>query len=169
MEFNREDIKFLLDRASHAGSISFKGDRDTGASSNSIVAIAYDDNKNIKDLVLPSDESDLQACENMYKKLPIHRKNQITEHIMKLAREAIYNKRPYFHELTPEQIETLLKGKCTWGNLAKNYRQPEWCNYPDALEGIMGCWSLIDMTKDGYRTKISREYCKDCPEFKKEK
>ena len=42
------------------------------------------------------------------------------------------------------------------------FKQPDWCEYYEALNGNMGCWSLMDLAKDGMRTKISEEFCKGC-------
>lgn len=67
----------------------------------------------------------------------------------------------YFHELTDAEWEALKKSDITWGECAKEYPQPIWCDYPGALEAEMGCWSLV------YRTGVSREYCKTCDCFKK--
>jgi hypothetical protein len=50
----------------------------------------------------------------------------------------------YFHELTKEEFSKLIESKITWGECAKEYPQPIWCGYPDALAGMMGCWSLTD-------------------------
>ena len=69
----------------------------------------------------------------------------------------------YWHELTDEHIKKLISQKKTVGYVLKNYRQPKWCSYPKALEGIMGCWSLTD---GELRKKISVEYCKNCDLFK---
>lgn len=67
----------------------------------------------------------------------------------------------YFHELTKEEFQALVDSKkYTWGMLAHDYPQPEWCNYPNATEGHMGCWSLMShLVKD-------RAWCKDCEECK---
>jgi hypothetical protein len=67
--------------------------------------------------------------------------------------------REYWHELPQERIEELLGKGTTWGEVMENYRQPEWCTYPDALKGEFGCWSL---TGGETRTKISHEYCNEC-------
>ena len=67
------DIDFLVSRTMKAGTCNFTDERDTGSSSNSIVAIAYGMQK-LKDQILPGDMSDLNACRNMWKKLPEHRK-----------------------------------------------------------------------------------------------
>lgn len=40
--------------------------------------------------------------------------------------------------------ERIINKKKTWGWLSERYRQPDHCTYPDALAGLMGCWSLID-------------------------
>jgi hypothetical protein len=68
-----EDIQFLVDRASQAGTCSFREDRDCGASSNSIVEIAYGVTP-LKLQVVPRDAADLSACHFMWEKLPEHRK-----------------------------------------------------------------------------------------------
>ena len=69
----------------------------------------------------------------------------------------------YFHELTKKEFRTLCKTKVTWGQAAKDYPQPEWCSYPDAVQGIMGCWSLMDFTVTG------RNSCKNCDCYIKER
>lgn len=50
----------------------------------------------------------------------------------------------FFHELTKSEFKNLVKKKITYGELAKKYPQPTWCGYPDATQGMMGCWSLMD-------------------------
>jgi len=67
------DFDFLLTRAMKAGSCSFTEDRETGQSSNSIVGIAYGIVP-LDEQILPRDRSDLNACINMWKKLPEHRR-----------------------------------------------------------------------------------------------
>jgi len=85
------DIKFLAERAGEAGKTRFSGYRETGASSNSIVSIAYGILP-LADQILPSDESDLTACENMWKKLPEHRKTPEVLSAMERARSYIDEK-----------------------------------------------------------------------------
>jgi hypothetical protein len=66
----------------------------------------------------------------------------------------------YFHELTDEEFEKLKKTGVHWNDLPKNYPQPKWCMYSDALNAEMGCWSLV------YRMGVNKEYCsKDCDLF----
>ncbi len=70
-----EDIEFLAKRAAKANSVTFceGGGRETGASSNSIVAIAYG-TATLEGQNLPFDQDDLNACRRMWAKLPKHRK-----------------------------------------------------------------------------------------------
>ena len=79
------DLEFLLNRCMKAGSCSFTDERETGISSNSIVAIAYG-YYDLDKQELPGDWSDLNACENMWKKLPQHRKNEKALKAMENAR-----------------------------------------------------------------------------------
>ena len=84
------DIAFLLARAGGANCCHFSDDeRDTGMSSNSLVAIAYGSTEK---QVMPSDRSDLAACKRAYSKLPEHRKTVIVIAALEAAREVIANK-----------------------------------------------------------------------------
>ena len=71
----------------------------------------------------------------------------------------------YFHELEQKEVDALIADKKTIGYIMETYKQPDWCKYPNALEGQMGCWSLMDLSKDGLRTKISKDFCKGCDEY----
>jgi len=71
----------------------------------------------------------------------------------------------YFHELSESEIDLLIKDKVTISDILENYKQPDWCNYPDALSMIMGCWSLCDLRKDGKRSKINVNFCSTCDCF----
>lgn len=73
--------------------------------------------------------------------------------------------RRYFHEIPQEEVDKLITDKKSVGYVLKNYKQPDWCKYARALSMGMGCWSLCDLTKDGTRTKISKEFCKGCECF----
>jgi hypothetical protein len=68
----------------------------------------------------------------------------------------------YFHELSQDEIDRLIAEKKTIGYILENFKQPDWCNYPEALNWILGCWSLMDLSNDGGRTKISKDFCKGC-------
>jgi len=48
----------------------------------------------------------------------------------------------YFHLLSDEEWKKMLDKK-TWSWINKHYKQPPWCDYPEALGGLLGCWSLI--------------------------
>ena len=56
--------------------------------------------------------------------------------------------RPFFHRFNKYDQEHILEqgafNKMTYKQFMKKYRQPSWCGYPEALCGIMGCWSLMD-------------------------
>lgn len=71
----------------------------------------------------------------------------------------------YWHELADEEMQKLFDADVTYGWILKNIRQPDWCDYPDALEGTMGCWSLTDV--NDLRKKISHEFCKNCDCYRK--
>lgn len=69
----------------------------------------------------------------------------------------------YFHELTQEEYQKLVEQKYTYDQLAKDYPQPVWCAYPNATEGIMGCWSLMGFMVTG------EDCCKSCDCYKPER
>lgn len=73
----------------------------------------------------------------------------------------------YWHELTQEEVDLILSEHRTVGFIVKNYKQPKWCTYYNALEGVAGCWTLMDLEPNGGRTKISKEFCSKCDCFKK--
>lgn len=84
-----QDVIFLAKRSNGSNSISFSGYRDTGMSSNSIVAIAYGVSV-LHYQCLPSDVSDMKSCENMWDKLPVHRKIGDAKKAMEAARNCNY-------------------------------------------------------------------------------
>lgn len=49
----------------------------------------------------------------------------------------------YFHRLTKQQFEAVRESDATIGEVKRVYQQPSWCTYPGALDGCMGCWSLV--------------------------
>ena len=67
----------------------------------------------------------------------------------------------YFHQLRAEEYSWLVKEKTIWGELQTSFPQPQWCNYPQAVYGLMGCWSLI------YFMVTGESYCKNCDCYKK--
>jgi hypothetical protein len=67
----------------------------------------------------------------------------------------------YFHELTNrEKKDILLNLKFSY--ILENYKQPEWCNKDQALNGIFGCNILLGLTHN----KINKEFCSNCKNFK---
>lgn len=68
----------------------------------------------------------------------------------------ITEKRKYFHELTEKEFAVLVADGITWNKLPETYPQPEWCQYPNALDGPLGCWSLTE------RLVTGEGFCKGC-------
>lgn len=83
-----QDIAFLLSRAHGAGRMEFGAERDTGASANSIVAIAYG-LVQLDEQVFPEDRDDLNACCRAFEKLPMHRKTRDVDQAMFRAHQFI--------------------------------------------------------------------------------
>lgn len=70
------------------------------------------------------------------------------------------NEKRYWHELTEEEQQAVMKrNNYTIADFVKEFCQPDWCRYPGALRGMMGCVSLVD----GYVRDSS--YCKACEYF----
>lgn len=72
--------------------------------------------------------------------------------------------KPFFHEISDEEFQKLVTDEATVEFILENYEQPTWCDYPEALSMIMGCWSLCD--KD-LRKVISEKYCASCECYNK--
>ena len=49
----------------------------------------------------------------------------------------------YFHELTDEEHKALEDSGATWADCVEQFNQPTWCRYHHALNGEMGCCSLV--------------------------
>lgn len=84
LEGAEADVAFLLARAGHAGSCSFRPGRWTGMSSNAIVNVAFGGKQD----ALPSDMSDYLACVRTVRRLPKHRKTPQVWAALARAREA---------------------------------------------------------------------------------
>lgn len=66
----------------------------------------------------------------------------------------------YWHEIPAEEQREIMKSSgITWGEFLERYQQPDWCSYPDALGGPMGCSSLLIVGKIK-----ATENCKGCDE-----
>lgn len=57
-----------------------------------------------------------------------------------------------------EVITYALKRRWSWKKFERYYKQPPWCNYPDALRFGMGCWSLV-----GYGSETNKWHKDKCP------
>lgn len=68
----------------------------------------------------------------------------------------------YWHRIPDKELQKRISRKWSCDRIMRRYSQPEWCNYPEALSGLMGCWSLIDVKR---RKKINREFCRNCEYF----
>lgn len=100
-----KDVEFLVKRAAKAESMTGFSRRGSGMSSNSIVVIAYG---LLENQYLPSDTSDLAACERMWLKLPAHRKTPKVIEAMGKARGCNYygkDKNP------PEKIQEFVNNE----------------------------------------------------------
>ena len=94
-----KDVEFLADRATRTGRVEFGAvGRDTGMSSNSIVAIAYG-LSSLSDQILPGDASDMASYERMWRKLPEHRKAGDALAAMEVARHS-----NYYGQRVPENV-----------------------------------------------------------------
>lgn len=62
----------------------------------------------------------------------------------------------YFHELTDKEFHGAITNKLKYSD----FKQPDWCSLPDALNWNVGCWSLTDL-----KIKCEKD-CNNC-EFKK--
>ena len=49
----------------------------------------------------------------------------------------------HWHELNTGAQRAVKMSRMTVGQFIKKYSQPDWCKYPAALRGGMGCWSLM--------------------------
>ena len=67
----------------------------------------------------------------------------------------------YFHETSTMDKELLIKHKTSLGFIMKNYKQPKWCGYDEALAGKLGCWALMDIWHKSSKP-ISLKECQDC-------
>lgn len=72
------------------------------------------------------------------------------------------DERPYFHELPQEKVDELFSNDVSVQFVIDSYLQPDWCGYHEALNPLLGCWSLTGFN----RTSISEKYCRGCYCFK---
>ena len=67
--------------------------------------------------------------------------------------------KPFFHALSMKQIE---RRHITFKQARENYRQPDWCQEPIALEPL-GCWGLTG----GYVHEKGEAYCRSCESYRR--
>ena len=69
----------------------------------------------------------------------------------------------FFHELSQQEINHLIADKKRWSDIMQEYQQPKWCSYPEALNGKMGCWSLVDLRPT--RQVVNETSCQSCVSY----
>ncbi len=86
----KADVDYLARRASRAGAFICDARRDTGISSNSLVAIAYGTGTQ----QMPSDWSDYAACVRAVRGLPRHRRTSAVLMALRQARKTVEGRYP---------------------------------------------------------------------------
>ena len=66
----------------------------------------------------------------------------------------------YWHELTLEQRITVCKSGMIVQQFLDTYQVPSWCDDPDMIDPVFGCWSLFS------NNSVTESFCKDCEEYK---
>jgi len=68
----------------------------------------------------------------------------------------------YFHEIDEQERQAIFDRNIPVREVVEQYKQPDWCTYRNALQGGMGCWSLLlgDVAKKG------EEFCRTCDTHK---
>jgi hypothetical protein len=67
--------------------------------------------------------------------------------------------KPYWHELSKEWRAAEIMRRA----FGYEFKQPPWCTMPNAMDGIMGCWSLVSISS---RIKTIKD-CWNCNYNKK--
>ena len=75
-------------------------------------------------------------------------------------------KKKYWHRLSQNTVDNIIADGTTWGYVMDNFKQPDWCGYPNALDGQMGCWTLTNIWGSNSRKSICRDFCKNCEYYK---
>lgn len=71
----------------------------------------------------------------------------------------------HFHELTNQEFLWLVKEGITYAELNQDFPQPLWCDYHQAVFGMMGCWTLTNFSSGHSRVR-GEDSCRDCDCFK---
>lgn len=82
-----EDIEFLRIRAKTTGCFVSDPFRSWGMSSNSLVNAAYD--TSVKQVLLPWDKYDLDACIRAFSLLPMHRQTRRVKKFLQMQKKAV--------------------------------------------------------------------------------
>lgn len=61
-----------------------------------------------------------------------------------------------FHEMSATEFRFRALRGDKWRDVQRDHHEPTWCNYPSALAGAMGCWSLVG------RLVTGEDYCRSC-------
>jgi hypothetical protein len=75
-------------------------------------------------------------------------------------------KKPYWHMAADKELEQLITESTSINFIKENYRQPDWCEMPDALDFTWGCWTLSDLK---LRKTICKKFCSSCECYKRKK
>lgn len=68
-----------------------------------------------------------------------------------------------FHELTKEEYAELVEARMTYDEIAEQHPQPEWCIYPLATYGFLGCWTLMSFAISGPEDCRGCDYYREVP------
>lgn len=69
----------------------------------------------------------------------------------------------YFHDITNKYKRAIIMSM-TFPQILENYKQPEWCNKNEALNGLFGCRKLLGLTNE----LTTKESCAKCKDYKNE-
>jgi hypothetical protein len=68
----------------------------------------------------------------------------------------------YFHELSNNEIATLIKNKFRSRDVRKLFLRPDFCMNKFALhDRVYGCVLLTDLSENGYRKQVCPSYCRE--------
>lgn len=98
------DIDFLARRAQRAGAFSTAENRDWGASSNSLVSLAY----GVGEAAMPSDWFDYAACVRVAENMPAHRRTPAIDAALAAQKAHVSAKYPegkgHYREAMPSDL-----------------------------------------------------------------
>jgi hypothetical protein len=68
----------------------------------------------------------------------------------------------YFNEITSQEYTNFFNKGLTWKDIAKDYPQPVWCRFPNAVNYKDGCLGLV------LQSIHAEEDCEKCFYYRKE-